>query len=461
MQISLTGNVLRLDKHLRPVRAQPPGTPLYLDVHLPSERAIPPITIPAFGAPRPAAAAVGDTAQLAARMRDLAARFPELARVRDVGDSHDKVAGTAPSHDLLALELGRNSDPATPHLTMIGGLHAREVANPELLLRWAEQQLTGYGRDADATALLDTRRVTIVPDANPDGHARVVAGLRSGDLDAAMQRKSSTGVDLNRNFDHRWNAHGAVPPDDIAYAGPSPASEPEVQALQRMLTDDPPNLAVDWHSHGGLVLTPEAAEASPDTARNHAAIAARLAAINGYKPTASTSLYPASGTAIDFVVGRLGRPAVAIETGLSFHPGDAELAETARRNLPVMTYAARIADAPAERVLGPDVGDVQVAAASPATADIRPGAVTVTARVTGPHATTVAAAEAALDPATPPGRGTPLMAADGRFDSADEAISGSLPIGDATAGPRLLYVRARTADGNWGPATPQWMPATS
>ena len=60
-----------------------------------------------------------------------------------------------------------------PALLLVGGQHARDIATPEMLMRFAAYLTAGYGADPDATWLLDHRAVVVLPLANPDGYFHV------------------------------------------------------------------------------------------------------------------------------------------------------------------------------------------------------------------------------------------------------------------------------------------------
>jgi hypothetical protein len=399
--------------------------------------------------------------QVKGAMFALQARYPGLVEVRDIGDSWEKTQGVA-DRDVLALVLTNRTAAADKPSTMhVGGIHAREIANPELLMTFATQLLEGYGRDAEATMLLDSRETVIVPILNPDGHAVVeqgFAGAKGGNL---MQRKSTssgnpaTGVDLNRNFEYHWGGPGASSsPRSETYRGPSAGSEPETQAVQRFLEAERPDLFVDWHSYSKLNMYPwgDTKDRTPDH-EGFKAIAEKFTTYNGYSPIQSVQLYPTTGTTDDHAYGAAGVPALAIETGSSFHQSDQEFAKTLRENLPVLAYAAKIADSPFTRVFGPDAFDMVV---DPATRHV-----SATISDIGNGKQVLAGAELVLDPAAAPGSGVALDAADGAFDEVDERVVGDgskLPglapdAGDGT----LVYVRGRDAGGNWGPLAAQWL----
>lgn len=411
---------------------------------------------------RPAPSYFRTYEQLKNSLFDLAQRYPNLVEVRDIGDSAEKMRGIA-DRDVLALVLtNRATSGKKPSTMHVGGIHAREIANPELLMTFAQQLLDGYGRDPEATMMLDSRETVIVPMLNADGHAvveRAYAGAKDGNL---MQRKStsggnpSNGVDLNRNFSWHWGGPGAsANPGSETYRGPSAASEPETQAVQAYLREHTPNLFIDWHSYSKLNLYPWGDTKQPTKDHEaYKAIAEKFTTWNGYSPIQSVELYPTTGTTDDHAYGADGVPALAIETGSAFHQSDAQFAQTLRENLPVLSYAVRIADAPFERVFGPDALDVVVDSSSKK----------IHASITDAHngKQLLAGAELVLDTNAAPGSGLALSAVDGKFDQAEEQVVGDLSTlmssdSTSTNPGSLVYVRGRDSEGNWGPLTAQWL----
>lgn len=399
--------------------------------------------------------------QLKTAMFDLQSKFPDLVEVRDIGDTWEKTQGGA-DRDVLALVLtNKQAAGAKPSSMHVGGIHAREIANPEMLMTFATQLLDGFGRDAESTMLLNTRETVLVPMLNADGHAVVERGFAGDRGGNTMQRKSTSGgtpangVDLNRNFEWHWGGAGASSsPRSETYRGPSAASEPETQAIQQYVREHKPGMFIDWHSYSKLNMFPWGDSREPT--KDHQAfkaIAEKFTTWNGYSPMPSINLYPTTGTTNDHAYGADDVPAFAIETGASFHQSDAEFARTLRENLPVLTYAVKIADSPFTRVFGPDAFDMIV---DPATkrvsallSDVNNGK------------QVIAGAELVLDAAAAPGSGIALSAADGVFDSVEEQVVGdasTLPglapdAGDGT----LVYVRGKDVDGNWGPLAAQWL----
>ncbi len=399
--------------------------------------------------------------QVKAQLGEFAAKYPGLVEVIDIGDTSEKVAGKA-DRDVLLLRITAKgiNDGKKPTAFHIAGEHAREIANPELVLRHARNLLEGYGTDPEATALLQTRVIDIVPMMNADGHVVVEKGFTREPGGNLMQRKNTAapaGTDLNRNYEFHWGGPGASSsPRSDTYRGPSAASEPEVQAIQNHATAVKPGIFIDWHSYSELNLYPwgDTKDPTPDHAGLDA-IAKKFSSWNGYTPQQSIKLYPTSGTSKDWMYGTHKIPGFTIETGKSFHQSDAEFQRVWGENAPIFDYVAKIADDPFARVKGPDVLDVHVT--TPNAPGVAPSQARVSATVSDASngGQQLAGAELVLDPFAAPGSGTQLTAADGTFDSVDEQVNGLIT---ARAGEReLVYVRAKDVAGNWGPLTAQWL----
>ena len=136
---------------------------------------------------------------------------------------------------------------APPNMVWTGGIHAREYAPQEVGMKFIEWLLDNYGKDANATMMVDTNRYHFIVH-NPDGRK-----LAEQDI-SARQRKNtnyvtaactttsngvlntlSSGVDLNRNYPFGWATGGTGGSDGNScgetYRGTSAGSEPETQAV--------------------------------------------------------------------------------------------------------------------------------------------------------------------------------------------------------------------------------------
>ena len=192
------------------------------------------------------------------------------------------------------------------HVAVVCGMHPREAFARDMCVRWA----TAWARDPPARL-----RITLVPDANPDGTQRW-----RGNASMACWRGNGRGVDLNRN----WPvppACAAVPPADdqrVAEpawsAGAAPFSEWETRALAELLMADPPDVLLAMHSGTRALLTPyDACAASPANLPRAMQLARWLRAGVCDDCTVGVSsrhLYRSRGTLTDWAHGVLGVPFV-------------------------------------------------------------------------------------------------------------------------------------------------------
>jgi murein tripeptide amidase MpaA len=180
-------------------------------------------------------------------MFDLQNEYSHLVSISDIGDSYLKSIDDNDGHDIYVMEITASPNSTTSsQVFMVGGQHAREMAPPELLMRYAEQLVQGYDRDADITWILDTTQINIVLYVNPDGRevaetqhdalwwwwwgGYIRKNVNPGNVRCIFE---SYGVDLNRNYDWMWGGEGGASsaPCDEMYHGVEPESEPEVRAV--------------------------------------------------------------------------------------------------------------------------------------------------------------------------------------------------------------------------------------
>ena len=223
-------------------------------------------------------------------MFDLATQYPNLSTINDIGDSYLKDSGTenkdydlGGGFDIYAMNI-TSSDADGPHLSstkgkvlIIAGVHPREFAPPEIVMRFAETLLQGYGIDSDITWILQHTEIHLIFNVNPgendlyylynvqyylshSNSSTAISHITSTDkmshvyidgryvtenYQAEFWRKNlnpeqskeckagEIGIDLNRNYDFNFgDTDGASDdPCDNTYHGRNGNSEPETQAV--------------------------------------------------------------------------------------------------------------------------------------------------------------------------------------------------------------------------------------
>lgn len=285
-----------------------------------------------------------------ARLTEVARKFPALTSVVDYGDSWLKVRGRG-GRDLKAICITKKKagdcalrpDSPKPRFVFMAQVHAREIASGEVAQRYIDLLTTGYGGNAEVTAILDITEVWVIPVANPDG----VDIVSSGGNYPRLQRKNANntkgncgvpdnGIDLNRNSTFMWGVgDGSSPaPCDQDYRGTAAGSEPEVRSMQRLfrqlfpdqrgpnLSDPAPattrGTMITMHSYGNMIIVPWGfnGQNSPNNTALRA-LGRKFAAFNGYVigTGAQAVGYNASGVTDDFTYGALEVASFTFEIG--------------------------------------------------------------------------------------------------------------------------------------------------
>jgi murein tripeptide amidase MpaA len=313
----------------------------------------------------------------------LAATYPNLVQLLDIGDSWEKTQNASQGWDMEVLVLSNRNNPTVPKSDafFMSGIHAREWAPPELNLRLAEYLLANYETNADVKWLLDYNRVHLVLSTNPDGRVQDEANTsilwRKNTNNNYCGGTSSRGADLNRNYPYQW----ALIPNQCGetYSGPSAGSEPETQAIMNYVLSifpdqkgpnpgDPVDeqnatgMFIDLHSYTGLVLWPWGYTYA--LAPNDASLRVmsyKFAYYNDYDPQKSTELYPTTGSTDDWAYGELGVPGFCFEVGLAFHQSCSLFEnEINPDNQQALLRAIKIARKPYRLTYGPEVTNLSV-----------------------------------------------------------------------------------------------------
>lgn len=431
-----------------------------------------------------------------ASMVQLAADYPALVREVTLGHSWQWEASLgATGYAIPGIVLTNQAITGTkPIFFLMAAIHAREYTTAESAMRFAEQLVRGYGRDADATWLLDSTEIHIVPQANPDGRKQAETGLswrKNVNNTLCTFDPSRFGVDLNRNSSFKWaqctgfycsSAYAC----DITYRGEAPASEPEVQALENYMraifpdvrgaldTDaapaDTPGLMISLHSYSPLILFPWGWTQTP--APNSQALqtlARKFGFYTGYPACQSGAdgcIYMTDGTTDDFAYGELGVAAYTFELGRErdgFFTKCATFETTIiTPTLASLTYAAKAAAQPYLAPAGPEVISPTLST-SGAVSIGQVVTLTVTADDSRfysggfgeePAQTIQAVRYTIGQPSWITGTVNYALApVDGSFDAVAEEAFAVIDTTGWSSGRYLLLVEAQDADGVWGVPT--------
>ncbi len=310
--------------------------------------------------PAPAAPAAGglngdyhSSLELETELRLLEAAYPQIARLREIGRSLE-------GRPIYGLKISDNPalDENEPAVVFLGCHHAREWISVEVPLLLGRRLLENYSTDPGVRALVDGGEIWVVPLVNPDGLEYSIHVYRYWRKNRRANSDGSFGVDLNRNYGYMWgydNAGSSPVPSSNIYRGTAAFSEPETDAVRRLVAGLDVRAVVSFHSYSQVILYPWAYTTQPSPMDAELADLARtmsglMAAVRGtvyaYGRSASGIGYTSNGDTTDWTFGTTGIPSFTIELPPAdvdeggFFNDEAEIDGIFRENLPAMLFLA-------------------------------------------------------------------------------------------------------------------------
>lgn len=231
-----------------------------------------------------------------------------------IASSKFSLGQTVEGREIWAVKVSDNvaSDENEPEVRLDSLHHAREPVSLHMGLYFFDWLVASYGIDPLATHLVDEREIWIIPCVNPDGYEHNRSTHPNG---GGLWRKNrrdngngTFGVDLNRNYSYQWgydNSGSSGNTGSETYRGPSPASEPETQAMEAFITSRDFRTAISAHTYSDLWLFAWGYFCSdPPNRAELDGIADGYTAQNGYvHGTICQELYSANGDSVDYDLG--------------------------------------------------------------------------------------------------------------------------------------------------------------
>lgn len=197
-------------------------------------------------------------------------------------------------------------------LLFVGGIHGGYEWNSVLLAYDA----IDYFNDTP-TAIPENISLYIIPALNPDGLVSVIGkegrfSLTDVPKNNAAQtgqgRFNKNGVDLNRNFDCKWQPTSTWRSTPVS-AGAAAFSEPEAAALRDFVFRINPSAVVFWHSQANTVY---ASECENGVLPKTLSLMNTYASAADYLTQATFDAYPVTGDAEGWLAS-IGIPAITVE----------------------------------------------------------------------------------------------------------------------------------------------------
>jgi carboxypeptidase T len=297
-------------------------------------------------------------------LKTLESNNPDIMRLSSLGKTYE-------DRDIW---LGKLSDNVSdtedePEVLLMGAHHGNEKPSYEVLIYFIQHMIQNYslkntdndgdgkvnedpidGKDNDQDKYIDedpseervrevinNTEIYLIPMLNPDG---VEAGTRKNRAPnygsfGFNKKITSYGVDLNRNYGHRWFFLFFFPKfysgatsygyNSSVYRGEKPFCEVETQAVKQLVNNRNFKLCLTYHTYGQLILYPWGYTRFPaKDKRTFESIGKDIKKINNYTLSQSVYLYPTIGDATDWLYGKRGVLSYTIELGTEFAPTNPE-----------------------------------------------------------------------------------------------------------------------------------------
>ena len=270
----------------------------------------------------------------------------KLLKSRYEGVTVDSIGTTVDGRNMYRIVIGNPN--AEKKVLVLAAIHAREYITSPLVMRQVREMLD---RKASGETALNEVCIQFVPMANPDGveiSQRALDGLTKDSSKQSVRRiieswsdwgllenqdkynwylnkwkNNVNGVDLNHNFptpgwaqlnDNRGKASSEF------YKGPSAGSEPETQAIMKLVNEQKFSEVINYHAQGQIIYWSQmhAAKEVLEKDKAMAVIAARRTGYALVDPSADGSRYGAGFK--DWLDWEKGIPNITLEVGLGVSP---------------------------------------------------------------------------------------------------------------------------------------------
>ncbi|MCT2536086.1 M14 family metallopeptidase [Aquibacillus koreensis] len=215
-----------------------------------------------------------------------------------------------------------------------GSFHANEWITTPILMTFLNDYLLGLTNNGsmsniDLSSLYQITMLSLVPMVNPDGVNLVVNGppnqepyrsdvieMNNGSTDFSNWKANIRGVDLNNQFPAGWEIEKerkAQQPGPRDYAGPSPLSEPEAQAMAELTEYRDFSRVNAFHTQGQVIYWGFEDQEPPEAE----VIVNEYANVSGYQPIQTVDSFAGYK---DWFIQDWNRPGFTTELGRGTNP---------------------------------------------------------------------------------------------------------------------------------------------
>lgn len=231
----------------------------------------------------------------------------EVPVVDTFGPKHSVIGKSVQGRDIDAYVYGSGDQ----KILFVGGIHGGYEWNSVILARTFMDHIS-----ENPDIISSNVTVSVIPSANPDGVFKVigkegrfvVADASTTEEVRATGRFNANKVDLNRNFDCKWQPKSTWKTMEVS-AGKAAFSEPEAVALRDYIASYKPSAVVFWHSKSNAVYASQCEKGIlPGTLE----IMNVYAKASGYPAVKTFDAYVTTGAADDWLAS-IGIPAITVE----------------------------------------------------------------------------------------------------------------------------------------------------
>lgn len=193
-------------------------------------------------------------------------KYPQLINKKDIGYT---VRGVSIFSYTLSSSFDAKINHKKPKVLFTGAHHARELLTPTICLKIFIEALFGLLNQKSDQKHWKFNDLIIVPIVNIDSHDSISSSFKSKSWDKEKWRRKNFntnycpdknfGVDLNRNYGfHFGESVDDLDPCSETYRGPSAFSEPETQAIRKLIEEENGMIssAMNFHSYGNIWIHP-------------------------------------------------------------------------------------------------------------------------------------------------------------------------------------------------------------